>query len=220
VIVAAGCASAADPPVATGPQLGGTTVHEETSSTTDPDDDDESSSSASGAVEESSSGAPMGTETDPTGMSTTEICDGIDNDLDGLVDEYSLMNTLCGGCILLPLAGFAYWVCETPMAWAQARMECEARGAELASVHSDMENQLIVGAPAVGTSIWIGGNDLLVEGTFEWADGSDWGYENWADTEPNDVNGDEDCALVLPGGEWNDDPCTGALVFACKAPHV
>ena len=65
----------------------------------------------------------------------------------------------------------------------------------------------------------VGASDLLVEGTFEWVDESAWGYENWAPEEPNDMD-NEDCALITPTGDWNDQQCTGALVFACKAPHV
>ena len=58
-----------------------------------------------------------------------------------------------------------------------------------------------------------------MEGTFEWVDESAWGYANWAEGEPNNMD-DEDCALITATGEWNDQQCTGALPFACKAPHV
>ena len=55
--------------------------------------------------------------------------------------------------------------------------------------------------------VWIGFNDLSVEGTFEWTDGSPSSYSNWAGGEPNDFGFDEDATVLNWSGQaWNDLP--------------
>ena len=54
-------------------------------------------------------------------------------------------------------------------------------------------------------SAWIGYTDEDSEGKFEWANGSDNGYENWNNGEPNNSGG-EDYTEILNNGKWNDLP--------------
>ncbi len=58
---------------------------------------------------------------------------------------------------------------------------------------------------------WIGANDLVIEGTHVWAGGPEAGqpvfFTNWGSDEPNDVGGNEDCLVIYPIGEWNDENC-------------
>ncbi len=62
-----------------------------------------------------------------------------------------------------------------PSKWSDARDACEALGADLASVHDRTGDQFLRGhLPSDGGSFrdrfWLGGNDIAVEGTFEWTD--------------------------------------------------
>ncbi|KAI8498159.1 hypothetical protein Bbelb_241030 [Branchiostoma belcheri] len=61
-----------------------------------------------------------------------------------------------------------------------------------------------------GSAFWFGLQ--RVEGRFEWVDGSALGpYNSWGPGEPNDVGGDEDCAIYVPNppmkDKWNDYRC-------------
>ena len=66
-------------------------------------------------------------------------------------------------------------------------MDCESKNplkyGTLASVPNDETNEFLVKLTI--DPAWIGGNDLVEEGTWVWTDGSPWNYKNWAENEPN-----------------------------------
>ena len=66
-------------------------------------------------------------------------------------------------------------------------------------------------------SFWIGLNDLGVESSFKWSDGSPVQYTNYAYREPNDRFKQEDCVeMYTPDGIWNDDHCSRRNPYICK----
>ena len=69
----------------------------------------------------------------------------------------------------------------------------------------------------ISDHIWIGANDLDVEGQWKWvSDNSIIEYNAWAPGEPNDQE-NEDCGhLRDENSEWNDIPCTKKLKYVCK----
>lgn len=69
-----------------------------------------------------------------------------------------------------------------------------------------------------GFGLWIGLNDLLSEGSFTWADGSALdGFRNWADTQPDDYEGKEDCVETeYTNSTWNDYKCEELLWSFCE----
>lgn len=178
------------------------------------------------------SGIETGT-TDPIEASSTtslpvepdaEVCDGVDNDRDGLVDEASSENLECDGCLLSQLDGSAYWICEGPAIWQDARDACLARGGDLASIHDALEDAFL--AAYVDTwptrYLWLGGNDLATEGVWAWSDGTPWDYAAWALDQPDDAMTGEDCLHHRSEKEqwqWNDLPCDDLRAFICEAPH-
>ena len=83
------------------------------------------------------------------------------------------------------------------------------------SVADDEENAALL---ALGVAdAWIGHSDSAVEGTWVSAqEGSTSHYTNWAMNQPDDAGGDEDCAVFLADGTWNDAPCSGALGYVCE----
>ena len=94
------------------------------------------------------------------------------------------------------------------MSHAEAREACRALGGDLASIHSEAENEEAF-ALTGGVSARIGLTDAAVEGTFVWEDGTPLDYVNWASGQPNN-NGNEDCATFGPSatqGMWYDAPC-------------
>ena len=67
---------------------------------------------------------------------------------------------------------------------------------------------------------WIGASDSGQEGNFVWeATGKplSGGYTNWAEGEPNNGDGYEDCAHYgwTSPGKWNDCFCSGVVITRC-----
>ncbi|MCA9719717.1 MAG: D-alanyl-D-alanine carboxypeptidase family protein [Myxococcales bacterium] len=151
-----------------------------------------------------------------------EDCNERDDDCDGLLDEASTINGVCGACWLFDGAGeHVYWMCEAPVAWEQAQARCQALGAELASVQSQEENDLLLTYADKGVSVFLGLNDREVEGEHVWSDGSPVEFTRWNEGEPNDSQEAEDCVELKSGtGVWNDISCDAQRYFACEADQV
>ena len=65
-------------------------------------------------------------------------------------------------------------------------------------------------------------NDLAIEGTYGWEDGTAVNYTHWQSGEPNDSHGDEDCVEIYTGGlagYWNDDHCESEKYYICEKPN-
>ena len=111
---------------------------------------------------------------------------------------------------LLAEKSFTYY--DGPKSWEDARDECQSRGGDLAIIHSQRENDNAYDSLCGSKRAYIGLHDRSMEGSFEWDDGSDFDFVNWASGEPNSFGGtDEDCAgfHVYSGERWNDFSCSG-----------
>ncbi|XP_070560954.1 C-type lectin domain family 19 member A-like [Ptychodera flava] len=106
--------------------------------------------------------------------------------------------------------------------WTSAQNICKSYGANLASIHSNEENDLVYKLQGCGDNrFWIGLNDRDFEGNFVWIDGTPVTYTNWHDGEPNDSGiGGEDCVEVdgtrSDPWKWNDNSCGNEQPFVCK----
>lgn len=99
--------------------------------------------------------------------------------------------------------------------WATARSSCQDWGGDLVEVTTPAVNELI--AAEVDDSVWIGANDLQNEGEMVWVSGAPVEYANWAQAQPDDFQGEEDCVeRRTPDGLWNDAPCGGAKRAICE----
>ena len=124
--------------------------------------------------------------------------------------------------------GHCYLWVGKPMSWMDAKRHCQklsrpGKMVHLASIHSKEEDEFVgehvrneKSAIAANRGYWIGFNDREQENVFKWVDGSDVGYENWKQNEPNNLR-EEDCVEVLRrSDEWNDYKCREKLQFVCK----
>jgi hypothetical protein len=129
-----------------------------------------------------------------------------------------------------------YWVCSAPLvSFEAARDDCRARGAELASVESQAENDFLAASTeglSTHSNLWLGGSrdDQHVwtwpDGRVFWrgrADGTapPEAYANWKAGEPNDSSTvstePERCAvLTLFDTRWNDRACSIGLSYFCE----
>ena len=66
-------------------------------------------------------------------------------------------------------------------------------------------------------SLLIGLHDSNFEMTFEWSDGNPVNFTNWEENQPNNYNGEQDCA-VMYRSTWNDFQCESISPkpFMCK----
>ncbi len=160
-----------------------------------------------------------------------EICNGKDDDCDGLLDEQ-----VCGGCVSETYNGHLYLFCPQVVNWHNARNICYEMGYQMVSIQDNEENGWCANrceAHLGGRdAVWLGFNDLAIESTWVWEDGSIDTYLNqaerpWNTGEPNNAGGvtEEDCGHWIIGGtahgKWNDRPCDYTINtgFVCeKAP--
>jgi hypothetical protein len=146
---------------------------------------------------------------------TEVISDGIDQDCNGRADD----GIDCPDCIAATRLGRNYALCARPRTYADAQLACQAIGLDLAVPGSAGENTFLLGLLPSGwtATSWFGLNDLAVEGTFRTVAGALPPYSAWARGEPNNYNGNEDCAQMTTGG-WNDLTCSDLLSALCEQP--
>ncbi|HEX7478112.1 MAG TPA: C-type lectin domain-containing protein [Polyangiales bacterium] len=131
-------------------------------------------------------------------------------------------------CTKFSGAGHDYFLCTTARSWADARTHCQQQQyGDLVQVADATEKSLVGGH--LTALAWIGANDLLVKGLWQWANngvpfwkGTNTGvaqngqYNNWASGEPN---GSGDCAQMYTGstaGQLDDTVCTATKPFVCE----
>jgi len=110
-----------------------------------------------------------------------------------------------------------YWVeiINRNYNFTEALDECRGRGLELASIHSQQEQDLVTGL-AGGHQVYIGLTDVAVEGEFRWTEGTPLDFESWYSSNP-DGGDSNDCVYIYSSdGEWSDCDCVRTSGLACK----
>ncbi len=147
--------------------------------------------------------------------SSTETCNGEDDDLDGSIDEGACSAT---GCDVLIDSSGTYLVCDAAFVdRADADAFCDSWGYHLADVGSEAEHQTLVSLLDPSLSYWHGVNDLALEGDYVQSDGSALSYTNWDANQPDGLTS-ENCATFYHQAAtpflWHDADCSYALAGA------
>ena len=105
------------------------------------------------------------------------------------------------------------------LSYQDASTFCLREGALLASIKDSKVNDILLAMHKEDEDgIWIGLNDIMKEGNFQWENSIPVKYTNWKKNEPNDKGHAEDCGEQLMDGTWNDSPCTSKKMFICETP--
>jgi hypothetical protein len=157
-----------------------------------------------------------------------EICDGVDNDCAGGVDDGVTCPPTCRG---IAYGGNGYMVCDAEPAYADAAASCTTLGMHLVKIDSSEENAFIA-STMFGTNlnfIWLGGDDIATEGTWNWNDGSlFWTgntsgsappgiYTNWYPGYPGGNNAD--CLEMRDDATWDDKQCSQGKRYVCELSY-
>ena len=68
-------------------------------------------------------------------------------------------------------------------------------------------------------SLSLGLSDISQETDFRWItceEPSAWAQLNWAADQPNDLDGVQDCAMIMNSGLWNDWNCDRPIQYICE----
>lgn len=141
-----------------------------------------------------------------------ETCNAVDDDCDGLTDEFSVANNECGGCALGATARAAFWACADLRSFELAEMRCRSFGlpVHLASIADKAEQDLMLALvltlypnPPQDISYWIGmrraeafWDDCAIypeSAVWEFVDGTDVGYLPWNFGQPDNLDCDVMC---------------------------
>ena len=79
-------------------------------------------------------------------------------------------------------------------------------------------NLVIEYAQGITYNVFIGIDDIDVEGTFQYATGGDLVFTNWRSGAPDDYGGNQDCGMFwAPSGwKWDDENCNTKYSSICE----
>ncbi|CAH3131419.1 unnamed protein product, partial [Porites lobata] len=116
--------------------------------------------------------------------------------------------------------GICYSTSHSCKNWTEAEKTCQAHSGNLITVRNQEEN-VYIQHRLNGARGWIGLNDRVIEGTFDWADNQTSNFSYWAKNQPNNFN-NEDCVHTLGVSHsfmWNDVSCGTCHNYTCSEDY-
>ncbi|XP_053508209.1 macrophage mannose receptor 1-like [Ictalurus furcatus] len=96
--------------------------------------------------------------------------------------------------------------------WSGAQRYCRGKYTDLVSIRDQQQNEEVkIKGLNSTTSFWIG---LLCD-DWQWTDGGNSTYRNWAWGSGHPLSSPYDCVVVLSGWGWNSVPCSNNYVPLC-----
>ncbi|XP_017310429.1 C-type mannose receptor 2 isoform X1 [Ictalurus punctatus] len=107
---------------------------------------------------------------------------------------------------------------QATLSWEEAHTSCQQQGAELLSITKVEEQSFINGfLTGYSSTLWMGLNDLDLNGGWQWSDSAPLKYLNWETDQPNHED-DQNCGVIRTesSGRWQNKECSMALPYICK----
>ena len=152
--------------------------------------------------------------------SLAEVCDELDNDCNGTVDDNGCSNNCTALRRPAPDDATAYIRCTTQLSWPAARAACGSWGFHLIYIETAEENTWLRSKLSFA-STWLGGTDQLQPNRWIWGNGvAFWDsgqtltYAAWATAQPENVDS-ENCTEMDTLG-WADRQCGITNGFVCE----
>ncbi|CAM4532936.1 unnamed protein product [Leuciscus chuanchicus] len=112
------------------------------------------------------------------------------------------------------LGNDSYKVQMEKMSWDEARRQCKADDADLASVlDSISQAYTILRVSKLKEPVWIGLNSNLTSGRYRWVDNWLLSYSKWAAGEPKNNLA---CVYIDTDGDWKTATCNNTYYSLCK----
>merc|ERR1712029_229334 len=119
--------------------------------------------------------------------------------------------------------GNCYKYFDNSVKWDDARKRCLSEEADLASIHSEEENDFLREITG-NTHAWVGGRRSCPScNDFNWSDGTPMDFTAWHPLQPDNKRGAEECMVINwqwnGSSGWNDAPCDRNITigrFVCK----
>uniref|UniRef100_A0A674MUZ2 Mannose receptor, C type 1b n=1 Tax=Takifugu rubripes TaxID=31033 RepID=A0A674MUZ2_TAKRU len=118
----------------------------------------------------------------------------------------------------IPYNGHCFYLNRSPQTWYNAQKECRKEGGDLVSVQNVEEQSFIISQLGFASTdeLWIGFNDIKIEGLFDWSDHSSVSFTSWTFGKPDVSTDAEDCVLITgENGNWVDRLCERKHGFIC-----
>ena len=145
------------------------------------------------------------TSTPPTNKPTTEA---------GTTSSTISQTTMTS----MPIESKEFKFFENVETWSDAERACVSYGGHLASIHSHEEHTKVINLVkhVPKFRVWIGGSDEEHEGIWQWVDQTNWDYQNWSGSQPDNMGGNQNCTIVWNIDEkWDDTNCNTKKPFVC-----
>ena len=111
-----------------------------------------------------------------------------------------------------PVSHHVYRLRSDALPLAAATDACVALGGHLLRIETAAEQLQL--AKWFSLELWLGA--ARKAGNFQWQDGGVLGYSAFADGQPDNATGDQDCLVYNRTHTWNDVTCEGARAFVCE----
>ncbi len=111
--------------------------------------------------------------------------------------------------------GHQYQFIEHSCYWEVAVVACQRMGGHPVTIGSLAEHKF-VRELSLSRAIWLGGSDILHEGSFTWITGEPLNYTPWNFGEPNNYQGDQDAMYMYANGTWDDTSTRTQADYVCE----
>lgn len=118
--------------------------------------------------------------------------------------------------------GACYSVSKTTGNIFESADNCAQVDSALAAIESEAENRWVFEYLRIhgksSADMWIGLNDVVQEGVYQWLDGTNSTFTAWGSGSPNNYGSYQHCAIidVSTMGKWNDWVCSDKFYALCK----